>query len=66
MLLIILVAYVVFSAVLAWRLVNVIVHSTDAAHRQAAIATLGKVWGTGTVCSAIVLTLTQIYQLPLL
>jgi hypothetical protein len=44
--------YAVFSATLAWRLVNVVVRSTDAEQRRSAVTMFAMVWGSGSLGAA--------------
>jgi hypothetical protein len=63
MLLSVLVAYGLFSALLAWRLVNVVVSSTDADHRRSAVTALTMVWGSGSIGAGMLAVAIRLHEL---
>lgn len=66
MLIWVLVWYACFSAVLAWRLVSVVVTSRDAEHRRSAIAALAMVWGSGSVGAGALAMTVKLHELGVL
>jgi hypothetical protein len=63
MLLSVLAGYGLFSALLAWRLVNVVVSSTDADHRRSAVTALAMVWGSGSIGAGMLAVAIRLHEL---
>ena len=57
------VGYALFSAALAWRLVSVVVHSTDAEHRRSAVTALTMVWGSGSIGAGMLALAIRLHEL---
>jgi hypothetical protein len=55
--------YAAFSAVLAWRLVNVVVHSPDDAHRQSAIRMFTTVWSSASLAAGLVAAVVKLHEI---
>jgi hypothetical protein len=56
----------VFSAALAWRLVNVVAHSADKEQRRSAVTMFGMVWGTGSLGAGVLGVSPKLHELGLL
>lgn len=59
----VLVGYAVFVAMLAWRLVNVVVNSADAEHRRSAVRALTIVWGSGSISAGMLVWMIRLHEL---
>lgn len=62
----VLLGYALFSAVLAWRLVGVVVSSGDGEHRRSAIAALTVVWGSGSIGAGALALTVRLHELGVL
>jgi threonine dehydrogenase-like Zn-dependent dehydrogenase len=55
--------YVIFSVVTAWRAAGVAIHSKNAQQRKDAFRVLALVWGSGTVGSGVIAGVTRLQEL---
>lgn len=56
-------AYAAYSAILAWRLVSVVVHSDDEQHRRSAIRMFTTVWGSSSLASGLVAAAVKLHEI---